>query len=757
MRKRCRLLAAWLLLPLLTSCGAAVRPSVGSGAPARAPIVSAGAVRQPAFAAEGMELLAQKGHMAFYADLATSAFALEDLRNGRIWYSNPVDGDEDEYAQGIYRNWVHSQVAVTTVVPETNTIRTRVSYVSATKRDGMTVTQTPDGMDVVYNFVKEGFSIPVSYRLLEDGFSVEVDTSRIVETGEERIYNIKLLPMFGAQGLDKDGFLLVPSGSGGMIRFNNQRGETTLPYRLKLYGSDPVNPAESRQNFQESQILPLLGMSVAGEGGFLILADSGAANAYANGMTSKQQTAYNAAYFDFDTRISQDVIIGDPRDWEHKEVVTHEEGAIQAGVIGVRYCLLDDTQNSLAGMADVLRSYIRAGMEEPAQLPDEAPVFLSILAGAKKETSVLGFPARVTQSLTTLEDADAMLEDFRQAGISSIWAVYQQWSSSQMDGKILTELDVNAKLGDADAIARLSEKLASWGGCFSLGTNFLRYTKAGNGVSLNGDSIRDLNNAPAEQPYYPKDVFYPAEDGGTGRVLNAGGAGKALQSFLEAKNRLAPQAGIAIGDLGNLLASDYGQAGLRRQDTERYFRELLAGAAEGSRLVGEASNLYALYALSAVYNLPDTATEFAVVDESVPFLQMALHSLMPYGSRPINAAGSPEELFLTCIATGMAPTYELIYEMPASMRGLDQQSYYGADYTRWRDVIVEQYARYAEVYEKTGKSAITGYETRDDGLIETRYANGWKTLVNLSGAAVAADGLTVPAKDFLLVKGGSAE
>lgn len=215
MRKRCRLLAAWLLLPLLTSCGAAVRPSVGSGAPARAPIVSAGAVRQPAFAAEGMELLAQKGHMAFYADLATSAFALEDLRNGRIWYSNPVDGDEDEYAQGIYRNWVHSQVAVTTVVPETNTIRTRVSYVSSTKRDGVTVTQTPDGMDVVYNFVKEGFSIPVSYRLLEDGFPLKWIPAGLWRRGRSGFTTSSSFPCSVRKGWIRTGSFWCPAAAAG--------------------------------------------------------------------------------------------------------------------------------------------------------------------------------------------------------------------------------------------------------------------------------------------------------------------------------------------------------------------------------------------------------------------------------------------------------------------------------------------------------------------------------------------------------------
>ena len=215
--------------------------------------------------------------------------------------------------------------------------------------------------------------------------------------------------------------------------------------------------------------------------------------------------------------------------------------------------------------------------------------------------------------------------------------------------------------------------------------------------------------------------------------------------------------GVEISDLGNVLGGDYSDGGLRRQDTETYFRETISELSKKTALIGKATNLYGLYDLSALYCLPDTASEYQVVSHSVPFMQLTLRGIMDIGSRPINSSGSYQRAFLLCIATGISPTYELIYDMPLSLKGTDISDYYGSDFKAWEPIIAKQYGQYAKLYEATKGAEIIDYTVLDSGLIKTTYSNNVITLVNTGDTSISTDGVVVEANNFALLTGGDLE
>jgi hypothetical protein len=258
---------------------------------------------------------------------------------------------------------------------------------------------------------------------------------------------------------------------------------------------------------------------------------------------------------------------------------------------------------------------------------------------------------------------------------------------------------------------------------------------------------------PVQLYEYAKDTFVSVEDGGGYRAMRGDLAAKLFGGLYGSVTALHPAVGLSAGDLAKSPYTDYNPGGLRRYELTGLFGETL-GAAD--RLLGDNPSGYALPFVREAVNLPESSTEYAVVDESVPFLQMVLHGLIPYGGRALNASGDPDKAFLECVALGSVPHYELLYQNQTKViLAEDVSSYYGADFSRWRDTVAACYTRYAALYEQTAGASITEYEMIAPGVSRTVYSNGVTVLVNRTETAAAADGFKVPALDFV-VTGGAA-
>ena len=87
------------------------------------------------------------------------------------------------------------------------------------------------------------FNVTVRYRLDGEDFVAEVPYDQIrFNSDNATITAVSLLPAFGAVGAQEDGsyedgYLLVPEGSGALIRFNNQK-LTQPSYYANVYGYD---------------------------------------------------------------------------------------------------------------------------------------------------------------------------------------------------------------------------------------------------------------------------------------------------------------------------------------------------------------------------------------------------------------------------------------------------------------------------------------------------------------------------------------
>ena len=741
------ILAACMLVSCSSGSGAP-RPS-DIQAPADTVIQSQGTFTHGT-APEGMTFITQKGHVAMYADMATGLFAVEDMRDGTLWYSNPPDRELDEVAAGAIKNQLYSHLIVQDVLPETKTVKTKNTYVSSQKKDGVTVTKLDDGIRVLFRFVDEGYEIPVTYTLYEDSVRAEVDTAQIKEEGEARILSISILPMMGAQGQDAEGYLLMAGGSGSLIHFNNGHVANTSTYHVKVYGDDLSYSQIQRQNFQENYSLPVFGIR-SGDRGLLAVADAGAAEAYVNASVNGLLTSYSNAYFEFTVRGTQTVTIGDAFNSSSVDVFVYELDDIQLGKLGVRFFLLGEEEHDLSGMAKVTRDYLITNMGMKANLPETAPLYLSVLGSIQVTDSVMGIPMDVIEPTTTLKQAAAMVSELQGLGVQNIRMLYDNWSKSQLDEKIVSKLDLTGKLGSVKDLNALKDLLGKDGGSLSLVTNSLIFGQGGNGVSKGSSSVRNINGMPVARSYYSRHLFFSMTEDYL-RLLTAPLATDYFKGLADSVAKKAEGVQLMLGDYGNTLYTDFTENGYRRFDMAEAIAQSLSGVSVG--LVGDNPNFYALPYLSDAVNIPTSTTEYDIVDETVNFYQMVLHGLIPYGGRAINRYGNPTQEYLRCIASGTTPNYELLYENSSRLKENEEiDSYYGGNYASWKTTIAEDYLKYAALYEKSYSAYIEEIQEVQSGLVRTVYSNGVCSLVNFNSQDVQWDGKTVPATDFIWMEG----
>ncbi len=734
MKQICAGLLAVLLL-ILSGCSSAgtAPPAVNIIFSERAYISYSGEY-QPGPAPEGMELAAQKGYTAMFFAPETADFVLEDMRTGERYYSvSPnADGTMQE----------RSHLLVADVDLESDSLKTKYSA-----NANVTAQKTENGFQAWYAFMEEKYAIPVEYSLCEDGLRVRIRCDQILEQGNNQIFSVSLLPFFYAQSGHPDGFILVPDGSGAIIRLDADKTAYS-PYTGSLYGDSYLTPADYVSSVTENCLLPFTGMQ-GKTGGFLAMAENGAANGNIEAAAEGQNSSYSHTYFTFDLRRRQNAVIGNAESANAKTVVINESGPIAITDISVRYFLLDSMpENGLAKMAETARNIAadQAGKISPAA---DSALYLTTLGGFTAEQPVLGFRTKVTRTVTSFEAAADMVKQLREDGADRISLIYTGYNRTALRGGLTGELKPDRAVGSLGELSALSELLGSQR--LLMTADPVAFQKNGGGISKNRSTIRDLNKATVAFYPYKRNTFQANKNAGY-YLLKTDLAAELIRQSAEWLAQEIPDAGLLVAGFGEKLYGDYSQNGYTREQALQNVRETLRQMSE-SRPVYSQEAFYdaALYS-SAVVNVPASSSGYDVLDENVPFYQMVFSGVRQIISRPINWSGDPEQAFLNCVRFGMIPHYELIaqeQELPGSY-GLE--SFHAAAFLDWGPEITERFQQYLPVFEAVNGRTLLDYQTAGEGLYQLTYSGGVRLLVNQSAKAVQLEGQTVEPDSFAVIQ-----
>ena len=173
---------------------------------------------------------------------------------------------------------------------------------------------------------------------------------------------------------------------------------------------------------------------------------------------------------------------------------------------------------------------------------------------------------------------------------------------------------------------------------------------------------------------------------------------------------------------------------------------------DGKKICVNMGNDYAVPYCSLVTNMDLRGSEYTILDECVPFFQLAMHGRVNYTGDPINIGGNEEEEILYAAEYGAGLYFTLMRESAFALQKTLYTEYYGSSYDAWRDEMLGIYSRYNEELGHTFNQEMTDHANLTGTLSVTVYEDGTRVYVNYGYSEQKAEGVSVPARDYLVVR-----
>ncbi|MCA0756044.1 hypothetical protein KP806_13385 [Paenibacillus sp. N4] len=688
------------------------------------------------------ETVAENEAFLLLADRATAHFQVVDKATGSVWrsYPNPEHW-ADETATGTWKNHLTSPILLEYVNAK--------NYKSSSVTAGLIENQgyleqfqtTGSGFTVTFAFPKSQFKIPVEVSIHPDYVETRVVDSGIVE-GELSLLNVKLYPLFGAEpSAGQEGYILLPDGSGSLIRFQKDRIMQQLTYNESVYGQDLsyYNENTGRQRIA----MPVYGLK-SGDQAFVALIAEGEefANVYAAPSGAVGSSNWVTTEWQYRKRFFQSVSKSTGEGF-----YTYSGDKFLAEGRATRYYPLAPDKSDYAGMAEVYRNYLisEQGVQPTGKTKEDVPLFLDIV-GADIEKGLF-FDSYL--KATTTEEASSLVKDIYGLGIRNLQVHYSGW---QQDGYSTHGgyFPVDKRLGGNSGMKRFISFAHSLGVPVYLTANYTFNTNGDDGFWWRRDGLRNLAGTVLE------DVKNPDQDASV--FVSPKFYAKTVMADLDEFKSLGAD-GIYFEDgIGQQVNTDFNSRyKANREDVVAIQSSLLRQSKEelGSVIANNA-NFYALGPIDHVHRLTGDYSYDVFVTEEIPFAQIVLHGLRTYTLEWSNLRDEGDDEFLRSIEYGAYPAYVLSGDRPDDLKRAYSVWYYSLNYKDWTDRIAEEYGRTNEALSAVQDRFITAHRTLAPGVKETVYGSDYRIIVNYNEELYSKDGVTVPAKDFAVIKGGTA-
>ncbi len=593
------------------------------------------------------------------------------------------------------------------------------------------------------------FNVSVVYRLEGQDLIVEVPLKEIEYRSDYPLYNLSVIPFFGAGGAQDEGFLFVPEGGGALIHFNN--GKTSQNgYYANVYGWDM---AQDREFVVHETEVSFATYGIAnGDDSFLCLMEEGAPYGAIQAEVGGRNNSYNyvnAVYnivhreqYDVSDKVNGKMFVYEPQ--------------LPDETIRQRYRFI--ASNSYVDMAKVYQAYFMENCGVSLSLNDDAqtPVALEIVGAVDKVKQVLGVPVSRPLKLTGYSEAEAIVRQLKDEGMDNLSVKFTGWMNGGVKQKILEDVDLVSDLGRKKDLQAFTDYAADNGVDIYLDgiTNYAIDSDLLDGFLVFKDAARFVSKEKAELYEY-RTVTYKKDDGNEDPyyLLHADQILEMADNLVDAVS--AYGAGVSFQDMGDVVSSDfYRKAPVSRQTAvENQRAKLQEIDASGMPIMINTGNDYAIAYSDMVTNMDLSGSEYTIIDQTIPFYELAIHGYVNYTGEPLNLTQNYNEELLKSAEYGAGLQFTVMGASAFTLQKTLYSQYFGAEFDLWHDRMQEIYTRYNSELGHIFNQEMTGHEYVGEKLTCTTYADGTRVYVNYDyEEAQTADGLTVPAKDYLVVR-----
>ncbi len=593
------------------------------------------------------------------------------------------------------------------------------------------------------------FNVSVIYRLEGKDLVVEVPYSEITCGSDYPITYVSILPMFGAGSNKQDGFILIPEGGGSLINYNNGKIYQEA-YYANMFGWD--YGTKRSEVINETEVaFDVFGMSQE-DGSFICIMEG--ANSYGgiSADVSGRLNDYNTVYAKYNVIHSDtyDVTSRSPR------MMLMYENRIPDDTVSQRYRFLDG--NGYVNMAKAYSEYLKSkpGMKQ-TEVRDDLPVNIELIGAIDKKQVKFGVPVDSIVTGTTFSEAEQILTELTDADIKNLSIRYAGWANGGVRQKVLTSVHTVNELGGDKGMKALIAKAKEMNvdlyfdgiTCFAYNSGLF------NGFVPFSNASRFTTREVAKLYAYDIVTYRESDWMDPYYLVRPSFARQCATNLINAlKDREA--AGVAFRDIGNLLSADYYDSDtVTREQVKENDKQTLRDADEaGLKIIIKEGNEYALPYADLITDMDLTGNTYGMIDEKVPFYQMAIHGIKNYTGEAINLAGDYQGVLLECAEYGAGLNFSFMQQDTLMLQDSNFSCYASAGYGPWKEQTYAMISHYQKEMAGLNSQEMTDHRKLADGVSVTVYADGTEVYVNYNEIDYSGDGVTVPARDYLVKRGG---
>jgi len=353
--------------------------------------------------------------------------------------------------------------------------------------------------------------------------------------------------------------------------------------------------------------------------------------------------------------------------------------------------------------------------------------------------------------VTTFSQAEEIIAALNSAGIENLSVRMTGWANGGVSQEVLTKVRVPRSLGGEKGMKALIAAAEKAGvelyfdgvSCFAYNSGLME------GFVPFRDAARFTTREQVVIYPYSVITYQPEEWRDPYYLVQPHYAHRMAENLLSALSGQGA-AGVAFRDIGSLLSGDYNPKNTTTREQVRAMNIETLEKAEAAGLnvmVKEGFDFVLPYA-DLITDMDLKGTEYSIIDEKVPFYQMAVHGAVSYTGAPVNLASDWKAEILRCAEYGAGLNFTFMQEEGTILQNTFHSGYYGAEFASWAEKIEEIAGMYQKDMAGLNQIRMTGHEILADGITATVYENGTTVYVNYTDKDYEAGGVIVPARSY---------
>lgn len=697
------------------------------------------------FTLDGYEKVGENEVFTLWLNRTDDAIRIQSKANGYIW-----GGVEKSTVEGLNKTWTDFANSIVSI--EYFDAKNTERRIGISGDDCVTqYTMTDNGFTCRAEYTELELAFTFSVEVQEDGLHFAVAEDGLEEMGENTFKSIYFVPFFGTVKEDeKPGYMLVPDGSGALIRF--QKAVKHLNgYEQRIYGKNfAIDALEEANDLQTSRpndfsvekkqaLLPIYGMvNGIDQNAFLAVIGEGAEYASILATPAGVSTDFNWAACRFDVR--QRYL--QPTQKSGGGVWLPQAEPNATGFEMTMYFLSGEDAN-YSGMATLYREKLEqeGTLTRSERVDATVPVHLDFLgADVKKQFLVPGM-----QVFTTAEDVAAMVQELRTMGVGNITAVLKGFYGKGLNAASVSGNKLNSKLIDRNSYETLYDLLAEDGSRLYLYGNPVTANESQ--LSINAQAGNTMSKA------------YIALSSNNPNLMYTETYYVKASQVRDNMDKLAatdlPNLSLAFDNIGNRLYADYTRNRVTtRLQMEEEMVAAMAGYAdtlENRAVYG--GNLYLADYADDMFNVPLVGSQYLFESDSVPFLQMVYKGHVDMYGDYLNIGNLSRTKLLKMIEYGVYPSFILTWTDSTTLQDTPSEDLFSTAFADWKDRIAEIAKEMQQALSAFEGAKMLQHDVLEEGVVRVTYDNGKSLYINYTNAQTVADDVTLPAEGFMIKEG----